>query len=218
MSLFIVAALVLVGCGGGGDSASGTTTTAPADTTTTSTGALEATAQSALLTAAEIGPGFVAGQYVDNSGPLPCAAAGAVDPDITIPPAVKVGATAQDSANSLFFQETIRLYADDAEGTTAMTNAVSGFSCAVGTTDNGDGTTTSINISAPQDVASQVGVDEAMAWQISTDQIQGVLIIARLSAAIVTFDFETVLGGDTTNAPDTLQLATAGIEKVKSTG
>lgn len=230
-ALIIATTIALGACSSSSDSSSDTTTTeadattttgeetttsAPADTTTTTSldlTDLEATAQSALLSAADIGPTFVDDTYTPTAGPPPC---GGEDVDVTIPPAVRVGSVAVDNAAQLFFQEAIRVYQDDSEGSDAYTQGVAGLACTDGTVQNSDGTTTAVQISEPTDVSADLGADEAFQWQVATAQVQGVIIAARLSAAIVTFEFQTVLGNDTSNAPDPLALAQAGIEKISN--
>jgi hypothetical protein len=194
-----------------------TTTSAPEDTTSTTDAlaGLEATATAALLTASDLGPTFVDDTYTPSQGPPPC---GGEDVDVTIPPAVRVGSVAVDNDAQLFFQEAIRVYQDDSEGSDAYTQGVAGLACTNGTVDNSDGSTTAVQISEPTDVSADLGVDEAFQWQVATDSVQGVIIAARLSAAVVTFEFQTVLGNDTSSAPDPLAVAQAGIEKITSSG
>jgi hypothetical protein len=193
--------------------AEATTTTAAAETTTTGAD-VQAQAQAALLTAADLPAGFTDLEWTDSNDPPPCAAAGTESVDDQLPPQLVVGSLAQNDAIPAVFLQEIRLYSSEAEAANSVGLGTAGLDCPVGTVANSDGTTTDLNIAAPQDVSADVGVDSATAWAVTSDQFVGTLVAVQLGAAVVTFQFETTPEADTTALGDPLDAVKAGIQKI----
>jgi hypothetical protein len=226
----IAVALVAAGCSSGSDNSVSTTgapattaspaTTAASPATTAASTAttlgndasVEDQAKAALLTAAEVGPGFTAGTWTANDPkqPTPC---GTPSVDATVPAAVQVGAVIGMASTNQALQQEISVYNDEEEAMEAFTTGTAGLSCTSGTVTFDDGTKAALAIAAPVDVTAQVGGDHATAWQLSGGGIQGVLVAVQLSGIVVTFQF-TAPDTATNLEPAPLTVAKAGMDKI----
>jgi hypothetical protein len=214
------AALLAAGCSSGSDdSVTATvvaTTAAPTTTaaapTTSSEATIEDQATAALLTPAEVGPGFVADTWKpgDPSEPTPC---GTPSVDATVPPAVQVGAVMGLASTNQALQEEISVYSGEEEADQAFTTGSTGLSCTTGTVTFADRTTAPLTITPGVDVTSEVGGDQATAWQLQGGGIQGVLVAVKLSGILVTFQF-TAPDTATDLQPEPLTVAKAGMDKI----
>lgn len=227
----LAVALVTTACSSGSDNSvttsaapapsasapSSASTSAPATTTAggTSTSeepSVEDQAQAALLTPAEVGPGFTAGTWTasDPKQPTPC---GTPSVDSTLPPQLQVGTVIGLASTQQALQEEIALYTAEEEATEAFQTGSTGLTCTTGTVTFTDGSTAPIAITPAVDVTSDVGGDEATAWQLRGGGIQGVLVAVRLSGIVVTFQFTAPdTAGDL--QPDPLTVAKAGMDKI----
>lgn len=219
----MAAALFAAGCSSGSDdsvttstAAAGTTTAAPAttagDTTTSGEASVEDQAEAALLTPDDVGPGFTAGQWTpsDPSEPAPC---GTPSVDATVPASVQVGTVMGLASTDQALRQEISVYDDDEEADTAFTTGTTGLACPTGTVTFTDGSTAPLTIVSPVDVTSEVGGDQALAWQLQGGGIQGVLVAVKLSAIVVTFQF-TAPDTATDLQPAPLTVAKAGMDKI----
>lgn len=235
-----VVALTATACGGDGDgddtdseaqrsttvdvstttTDEGPTTTAPASEPAPSTSAgegfgdlegLRTAAAAALLTAAEIGPGFVDGGYEpgDQADVTPCGTPGA---DTVIAPTITVGTQASQASPSANVVEEIRIYVDPAEADTAYTAGVAGLSCQSSVEEGGSAD--AVTFTGLGDLTAELGGTEAAGWSFQSDAAQGVLVAARLDAAIVFFQFLVPAGTDASALPDPLAVAGAAVGKI----
>lgn len=241
-AVVVVVALVAAACGGGGDGdeddgearatttldASSTTTagddepttttaTEPVPSTTAGEGegfgdleGLRAAAAAALLTPAEIGAGFVDGGYQpgDQADVTPCGTPGA---DTVVTPTITVGAQAAQASPSATVVEEIRIYIDPEEAATAYAAGVAGLSCPSGEEDGGGATVTFTGLG---DLTDELGGTETAGWTFESDAAQGLLVAARLDAALVFFQFLIPAGTDAAALPDPLAVAGAAVAKV----
>jgi len=218
----LAAALLAAGFSSGGGDTTATTTvpTTAAPTTTvaaTSTSAageasIESQAGAALLTPSEVGPGFVADTWKpsDPAEPTPC---GTPSVDATVPAGVQVGAVMGLASTNQALQEEISVYNDEEEVGQAFSTGTAGLSCTAGTVTFADGTTAPIAITPAIDVTTQVGGDQALAWQLHGGGIQGVLVAVKLSDILVTFQF-TAPDTATDLQPEPLTVAKACMDKI----
>ncbi len=236
IGLLVVALLALAGCGGDGDDgeaadvtttldAEGTTTTEADDGETITTasslptssttgvdpadlGPLETAARAALLTPAEIGPGFVDGGYQpgDQAAVTPCGTPGA---DSLVPPSVTVGAAAEQAEPSVTIQEEIRIYLDASQADEAFTAAVAGLACP-SSSDGG----TPVTFEGLGDITAEVGGTEAQGWTVESDTFRGLVVAARLDAAVVFFQFLTPPDTEPESIPGPLNVAIDAVGKV----
>jgi hypothetical protein len=232
--LVVVAAVALAAaCGGGSGTSSPTTATPPASTPATTTVAATTTtvagttttdvnsvvsvrekATAALLTAADLGAGFTDGKYTpsDPKTPTPC---GSPSVDLTVPPAVKVGAVVGKPSTQQALEEEIAVYSGTDEADQAFQTGSAGLACPSGTATFEDGSTTPLAISAGTDVTAQVGGDVATAWQVVSSDLQGVVIAVKLEGAIVAFQFQAPASASAADLqPDPIAVAKAGITKI----
>ena len=110
-------------------------------------------------------------------------------------------------------QEEISVYNDEEEVGQAFSTGTAGLSCTAGTVTFADGTTAPIAITPAVDVTTQVGGDQALAWQLHGGGIQGVLVAVKLSGILVTFQF-TAPDTATDLQPEPLTVAKAGMDKI----
>ncbi len=235
-AVVVAVALLAAACGGDGDGDGGddgdgearaTTTVGGAPTTTTTASGedegegegdgfgdlegLRAAAAAALLTPAEIGAGFVDGGYQsgDQADVTPCGTPGA---DTVVAPTITVGAQAAQASPSATVVEEIRIYVDAEEADTAYNAGVAGLSCQASGED-GDGGAT-LTFTGLGDLTDELGGTEAAGWTFRSDAAQGLLVAARLDAAVVFFQFLFPAGDDPASLPDPLAVAGAAVAKV----
>ncbi|GAA4689502.1 hypothetical protein GCM10023215_27220 [Pseudonocardia yuanmonensis] len=158
-----------------------------------------------LLTPAEIGPGFAAGEEPrpDPATPALCGGPGVV---AQFPYAVRVGAAAE-SANGLV-QEAVSVYGDEASAAEAYRASVAGMSCSEGHVDGRPAV-----IAPAEDLRADLGHDEATGWRVGGQGFDVVLISVRDAEVVMTF---TVLAPEDGLAalPDPLSIAQAGTRKL----
>ncbi|MBA2281600.1 MAG: hypothetical protein H0W25_10265 [Acidimicrobiia bacterium] len=199
-----------------------TTTTETPDSTATTAGdagdgsddegidEIESLAQSLLVEAGEVSTDTLT--FEDSGYTPPDAdrpnACGAPSTDSVVPPQVLVGTSLTEPASTLVFQEEIRVYVDEAEAGEAFAAGVEALSCGTSI----DGTVT---IDGPTDVAEEVGGDEAVAFAVRAEAIEGVLVVVRVSDAVVLFLFTAPPGvAAEILAPDPLEVSAFGIGKI----
>jgi hypothetical protein len=190
------------------------TTAAQGSTTTAANSVASVTekATKALLTPPEIGTGFVTADYDPGqpSDPTPC---GTPSADASVPPGVKVGTVIAKADTQQALQQEIMVYTDPDEATGAFEAGSAGLACPTGTAHYRDGTSSQLTISGPVDVSSQVGGDEASAWEVASPDLQGVVVAVRLEAAVVAFQFQAPANAANLR-PAPLTVVKAGVEKV----
>ena len=170
-----------------------------------------------LLTPPEVGTGFTAGTYSNDTNPLPCAAAGSPSFDTQAPAAVKNGAEADNSSAQAQFSEEIRVYHDTAEADKAVATAKAGLNCSSGNLYTTDGTPLPVTIDAPVDVSTQLGNNvQATAWQVHSTDIVGTYILAQHEQTLVLMGFAKAASTPDSGLPDPLTVAKAAIDKIAS--
>ncbi len=230
VTLFAAGALVLTACGGD-NSGTATTTAAAATaaavaTTAAAAGTIAATtnpnsvesvtekATAALLAAGDVGAGFATDTFSPNDPNVP-GVCGEPSIDASVPPGVHVGTVVMNATTQQALLEEVRVYTDEEEAMAAYNAALAAINCTTGSIKLDDGTTQPVTISDPIDVAGEVGGDEATGWQLSGADTQGVAMIVRLRAAIVTFQFQAPAGSEATD-PAPLDVATLGVARVSA--
>ncbi|KAA1417134.1 hypothetical protein F0U44_18380 [Nocardioides humilatus] len=235
VSAALLSLTFLAGCGGGDgdddkksdDKVTETVTPTPSETPTT-----EATApttdssatpmdptgdvtqeqlDAALLTAEEVGAGFVLGTYTDTDDPPLC------DPDGTpldeqFPPQVTGGVELDHSDGIAAIQEELAIYESDEAAATAFAAGLAGLNCTDGTT--GDGT--AVTIGAPQDVTANVdttGLGTSTAYEITSESFQGVLIVTLAHRVILATSFAATPDADTSAFPNPIDVQAAAFAK-----
>ncbi|MFC5947833.1 hypothetical protein ACFQH9_06055 [Pseudonocardia lutea] len=158
-----------------------------------------------LLTPAEIGPGFTAGEEPrpDPATPALCGGPGVV---ARFPYAVRVGAAAESPAGLV--QEAVSVYGDEASAADAYRASVAGMSCSEGHVDGRPAV-----IAPSEDLRADLGHDEATGWRVGGEGFDVVLISVREAEVVLTF---TVLAPEDglPALPDPLAIAQAGTQKL----
>ena len=224
---------LLAGCGGGGDDKSSdkktvtvTETPTPTETPTTEATSSPTTSETpmdptgdvtqeqveaALLTAADVGSGFVDGTYTDTDDPPPCDPTG--QPlDQQVPPQVQAGTEIDHSSIAAAFQEEITIYASDDEAANAFTIGTNGLNCTDGTTSDG----TKVKIDPPQDVSATVdpsGAASSTAYTFTGDGYEGVLIVTLAHRVIMVVTAQGATDADTSSLPNPVDIAAAAWQK-----
>lgn len=160
----------------------------------------------ALLTAADIGPGFVEGvwQPPDPNEPSPC---GKPSASAQFPNAIRIGAEFA-KGQDLRLTQGINVFADTATAKAAYAAGVDGLSCAQATVGGQP-----VTIGAPTDVTAGVGGETATGWTIKAAGLDGVLIAVQAEQAVLTFTFLALGGADTSTVTDPVTLARTGVGK-----
>ncbi|WP_433506217.1 hypothetical protein ACQP04_06905 [Pseudonocardia halophobica] len=158
-----------------------------------------------LLTPAEIGPEFTAGDEPrpDPATPALCGGPGVV---AQFPFAVRVGAAAESTSGLV--QETVSVYGDEAGATEAYRASVASMSCSEGHVDGRPAV-----IAPAEDLRADLGHDEATGWRIGGEGFDVVMISVREGEVVMNF---TVLAPEDglPALPDPLTVAQAGAQKL----
>jgi hypothetical protein len=160
----------------------------------------------ALLTASDVGPGFVEGTWEETSAsePGPC---GKPNVAAQFPNAVRIGA---QFAKGEQFQliEGINVFADTDTSKAAYAAGIDGLACAEPKLGGQP-----VEIGQQMDVTAQVGGSVATAWSVKADGIEGVLIAVHAEQAVLTFTFVALGGADTSSVANPIALAKTGVSK-----
>jgi hypothetical protein len=207
--------LMLAGCSSSKKSPSSSAaapSTTPAATSTPAaspSGADAATVQAALLAASDVGAGFTKVAYEpDLSQPEPC---GQPALHSKYPMAVRAG-TEIDKGQTVQFTEAIEAFPDAATALAAFNYGVAGLNCRNGTIAG-----TPVTITPAQNVTSDVGGDQAKAYNVGLSGAKGVIIGVHKGKTIVEFAFLAASGVDSSTLANPLDLAKAGTAKVGGT-
>ena len=168
-----------------------------------------------LLTAAEIGHGFVeTGTDTTSSEPYPCTPS--APPVDTAEPPTKTG-TVEFSKSSvqLGITEQVSMYADLTHAQHAEGLVEAGLACSRGTLPGGQ----SVKITGPTDISTDLTahVDGAQAWSIQAGATVGALVQVRIKAVLVHFAF-IAANKKHPGAIDVKQILETGIAKVINGG
>lgn len=175
-------------------------------------GLTQARAQAALLTAAEVGGGFVQTQTDDTDTPLPCTPN---DPPLSqaFPPNLKVQADFGGLDGKALFSEEIESFADTDTVAQVIAAGEHGLSCGT-TTVSG----TQVKIEGPTDLTAQVQVpvDKVEAWSVTSSALNASLVIAQIGTQLVVFSFGAAPSVETSKLPDAATLIRTGLAKVNA--
>lgn len=188
-----------------------TTTTEEATTTTEADGPSEdqliTFVKPLLLTSSDLGSDTFEAQELSDTEET-CG----VDFDKEYPNKARVGTQLESASLKLAFQEIVRVYATEGEAADGY-QAVVDKALACGELGGGN------TISAGEDVSSDVSPDgadvEATGYSVSGDTVEGVVVVAHFSDAIVVFQFAGAKGAaDAAGAPNPVDVVKAGLQKI----
>ncbi len=199
----------LAACGSDDKPAAAPTTSTTSSTTSPAPSTSENPAdllKKALLTASDVGPGFVEGTWEEPNAnePGPC---GKPNVSAQFPNAVRIGA---QFAKGEQFQliEGINVFADANTSKAAYAAGVDGLTCTDATLGGQP-----VSIGERMDVTAQVGGDLATAWSVKADGMEGVLIAVHAEQAVLTFTFVAIGGADTSSVANPIEVAKTGVSK-----
>ncbi len=160
-----------------------------------------------LLTPAEVGPGFTAGQepQPDPATPAVCGGPGVV---AQFPYAVRVGASFDGPRAGVLLQETVSVYGDVGTAEVAYQATLDGLACDEGTLSDEP-----VVLTPAEDLTIDVPADRSTGWQIGGQGFDMILISSRSGELVVNFAFISP-EGDPGDLPDPLAVARAGVEKL----
>ena len=170
---------------------------------------------SALLTPAEVGTGFVKGPYTppdpkDTSVSLPC---GGTSTAALFPNALRTG-TNMTKNKSLQFQESVSLFTDAKTAGRAYDTAVAGLSCAKGSIEG-----TPVTITKGEDVTAQVGGDRATTWNVVIgSEGSGVLVAVTSGSMTAGYTFIAAAGVSSAGDASPLSIAKKATTKLIDAG
>lgn len=116
-----------------------------------------------------------------------------------------------DKSQTVQFTEAIDAFPDAATALAAFDYGLAGLNCQHGTIAG-----TPVTITPAQHVTSDVGGDQAKAYNVSLGGAKGVIIGVHSGKAIVEFAFLAASSVDTSALPNPIELAKAGTSKASS--
>ena len=194
---------------------SGGPSSAPPSTPPSAPGGTAPDLSARLLTAAEVGPGFVA-QADDSPGsPPPCGSADSPTLDAQVPPAAKVKKAFVQQTPAAQVDEELTTYADQASAVKALGIGRTGLACTDGSLYATDGSRTAVTIGAPTSPQLGVaGVDESTLWTLDGSDFKGGLLVVRYrSTHLLVMTFLTDKATDTARLPDTNKIIGTALTK-----
>lgn len=173
-------------------------------------GGLEAAADGLrpfLITAADVGAGFVAGTEPE---PDPAVAAICGGPGVVarFPDAVRVGVGLDGPGGTATIQETVSVYADKATAQKAFDASVSGMDCS-----QGEAGGKPVVLTPAEDLTVDVGGGQATGWRVGGDGFDVVMIAVHSDEVVMNFTFLTTEGGSA-GLPDPLAVTRGGVQKL----
>lgn len=166
------------------------------------------TLQTRLLTPADIGPGFVAGEFTPapSDAKLPCG-----QPTLAARFTFEqVGVAFDDGAGNQAV-ENVRLFTDAASAERAFGALREGFACGQGRSVDGRLGT----IAPTTDVTSRVGGDEAASWNLTfPGGSRTAIVVARFGEVLLSWQAATEPGAVPGAAPDALAVSATAVAKI----
>jgi hypothetical protein len=218
--------LAVAACGSSSDSsddeptATTTTTEAMEDGDDTELeldpGQVQAELDALLLTAAEVGPNAIAGEYeVDESdAPTPCGTEGA---DSLVPPLAQVGAVFGTADGNIELREELRAYQDPEQAAEALDAVMAALACGTAEVEGADGAPITITMSAPVDLSDTFGdVDAAVGWDLQFGEVTAGQVVAAKGPLLMTFQYLANPGADTTLILEPVPFALLGVDKIRN--
>jgi hypothetical protein len=192
---------------GGAVTTSAPTAAATAASPTTPADPVEAL-RGALLTPADLGPGWTIGEepVPDASAPTPCGGPGVV---AQFPDAVRVGTVLVGPEPGFLMQETLSVYADVDTAEAAFAANELGLECGQGSLDG-----SSVVIAPAEDLQFDVGGDQALGWRIGAADFDAVLVSVQVREGVVTFIYVSPVDGDPAALPDVLEASRTGVDRI----
>jgi hypothetical protein len=178
-----------------------------------------------LLTSTDLGlTGATSTPAKTTDNPLPCEPKTGKSLNQQVPATARAGVDISDDALQAAFSEEVRLFADAATASAALTVAKAGLNCTAGSLRADDGTETAAKIQAPVDIASDlagdtklsVPVTAALVWQATVTGEDVDLAVVQIDRSLVLFTFQSLTGADLTKLPSPEDVIKTGLEKIEA--
>ena len=227
LALLVVAPVALAGCTSSKSgsattptpTAPGTTASTPPASTPASTPAgsetvTPAEVRAALLTPAEVGPGFARARFQPSNDPLPCKPN---DPPVEtqIPSTLEQGTAIASNRVGAALGEDVHLYVDTPTAQRVMALIKVGVNCPQGQL-NLTGKPETVQFGSIQDVTPSTGADEAYAVEARSARFDIALVATRLDRAVILFSFLRTKSTPTSELPNPIQVVAKAIAKIKA--
>ncbi|MEY2424421.1 MAG: hypothetical protein QOI95_4488 [Acidimicrobiaceae bacterium] len=160
-----------------------------------------------MLTASDVGPGFVDDTFTPDTDPTNC---GEPNPNETFPPKGIVGS--QSSNGTAGFREEAIAYSSSSDAQKVLEIYLAQPDCPNPTVAGGG----PMVFSQRKDVSSSMTTPVESAFEIDfqTEEAQGQAFVIKDGVAIVVFTFATQKGSDTSQLPTAISLVNKGLAKI----
>ena len=184
-------------------------------------GPSDANSATALLLATDqVGKSFTPQALQPTTSGPPCAPKGTPPLNTQVPPTISVGRTFTQASPLALVNEELDVYSDVALAQHAAALAKAGYTCKRGTAHNTGGSAVQISISGPSNFLPQLSgkADEAYAWSLANDNLQGTVVIVRIGRQLLTFTFAAGTSVPTRELPSPPTIVVRAVAKVRAAG
>ena len=184
-------------------------------------GPSDPTSAAALLLATDqVGRSFTPQALQPTTSGPPCAPRGTAPLTTQVPPTISVGRTFTQASPLALVSEELDVYSDVPVAQRATALARAGYTCRRGTAHNTGGSPVAISISGPSNFLPLLSgkADEAYAWSLGNDNLQGSVIIVRIGRQLLTFTFAAGTSVSIHELPSPPVIVVRGVSKVRAAG
>jgi cytoskeletal protein RodZ len=189
-------------------SSSSSSKSSSSTSSSSSTQVTEAELKTRLINAVDLGPDFVDETFTSGgTDPTPC---GTPNVNTQVPPDIIVGSQASSGVAS--FEEQVHVYKSASDAKKALDAVKEGVGCPAPTIQGGGPAA----FAGPNDVSADlaVTVEEAIAFDVQTEEAQGRLFFIRNGQAIVSFFFAAQKTADVSQLPNDLAIVNTGLNRL----
>jgi hypothetical protein len=161
-----------------------------------------------LVKAKDLGADFQDSTFNSNdNSPGPC---GGASINAQVPPKIDTG---NDASNgTALLEQEVLVYDSESDANQALQLFEESLNCPSPTAQGGS----PLAASGPNDVSSDIDVkaDDAIEYDVQTEEAQGKFIIVRLGNVIAAFQFVAQTGSDTSSLPNELDVVNLGLKRL----
>ena len=182
-------------------------------------GPSDATSATALLLATDqVGKTYTPQALQPTTSGPPCAPKGTPPLNTQVPPTISVGRTFTQASPLAVVSEELDVYSDVVGARHALALARTGFTCRRGTAHNTGGSAVEISLIGPSNFLPQLGgrADEAYAWSLGNDNLQGSVVVVRMGRQLLIFTFAAGTNVPARELPSPPTIVVRGVAKVRA--